>query len=96
MKVHSALADMDISIGEVRREGAELVLASGAGSSLDTTIRIDAREALRILGRVLGSAGGLGFVLGLPFLALRRPATANAAGAARGRAAAPADINKPW
>ena len=97
MRVKSALADMQITVGEVRREGAVLVLQSGAGSALETTIRIGAREALCILGRVLGSAAGLSFVLGLPLLALRRDAAGGAGGdAATSAAAQMADINKPW
>jgi len=100
MRVTSPLADMQITVGTVRREGPVLVLQSGAGSSLDTTIRIGAREALGILGRVLGSAAGLGFVLGLPLLALRRnadsPANAGGPATAGDSASAGTDINKPW
>lgn len=100
MRVTSPLADMQITVGAVRREGPELVLQSGADSSLDTTIRIGAREALRILGRVLGSAAGLSFVLGLPLLALRRDAGTSVGGgspaSAGDAASAGTDINKPW
>ncbi|MBS0612492.1 MAG: hypothetical protein JSS24_04905 [Proteobacteria bacterium] len=100
MRVTSPLADMQITVGAVHRDGSVLVLQSGAGSSLDTTICIGAREALRIVGRILGSTAGLSFVLGLPLLALRRDAgtSAGAGGSASvgGAASAGTDINKPW
>lgn len=95
MRVKSALADMQITVGAVHRDGPVLVLESGAGSALQTTIRISAREALGILGQVLGSGAGLSFVLGLPFLALRR-STDQANDGAPGASGSVPDINKPW
>jgi hypothetical protein len=102
MKVQSQLANMDIRIGAVHRAGNELLLQSAEGSSVQTTIAVSAREALSILGRVLGSAGGLSFVLGLPFFWLRQvlsgdqPANGAGAPAAGPSASQGNDINKPW
>jgi hypothetical protein len=95
MRVKSALADMQITVGTVHRDGPVLVLESGAGSALQTTIRISAREALGILAKVLGSGAGLSFVLGLPFLALRRSTNQTNDGTT-GTGTPVTDINKPW
>jgi hypothetical protein len=98
MKVQSPLANMDIRIGAVRRAGNELLLQSAQGSSMDATIAVSAREALSIVGRVLGSGGGLTFVLGLPFFWLRqtwaggKEEQASVTAAVTGES----DINKPW
>lgn len=94
MKVQSPLADMDIRIGAVRRAGNDLLLQSDAASSLQATIRVSAREAVGILGRILGSAGGLAFVLGLPYFWLRQ--RLGGASDAPAVAAPRVDINKPW
>lgn len=95
MRVKSELADMQITVGSVHRDGSVLILESGAGSALQTTIRISAREALGILGRILRSGAGLSFVLGLPVLALRRSVdSANDSGP--GADSTVPDINKPW
>jgi len=97
MKVTSALANMDVQIGTVRREGHDLILGSAPGSSIDAVIRLSAREVVRILALVLGSRAGLIFVLGLPFFWLRQrlageqSATATALGADERT-----NINKPW
>ena len=98
MKVQSPLANMDIRIGAVQRAGNELLLQSAPGSSLEATIAVSAREALCILGRVLGSGGGLTFVLGLPFFWLRQVLSGDepAGVAARAQTPADTDINKPW
>jgi hypothetical protein len=99
MKVQSPLANMDIRIGAVRREGNELLLQSAPGSSLEATIAVSAREALSILGRVLGSGGGLMFVLGLPFFWLRQVLAGGrreATPTAGANTPVQSDINKPW
>jgi hypothetical protein len=89
MEVRSKLADMSVQIGAVRRDGAELVLTSSSTSSIDAEIRVSAREALGILGRILASRGGLAFILLMPVYVWKRVAP----GSARLRAT---DINKPW
>ena len=99
MRVQSPLANMDIRIGAVRRAGNELLLESAPGSSMQATIAVSAREALGILGRVLGSAGGTVFVLGLPFFWLRQVLSGESPTRANpepGGAAPGTDINKPW
>lgn len=96
MKVRSPLADMDVSIGSVRRLGTELKLTSAPGSSIDADITVPASEVLRILAKVLMSPSGLLFVLGLPYFCWQeRRGSGSPHGAAespRGRI----DINKPW
>ena len=96
MKVRSPLADMEIGIGSVARNGNDLVLRSRAGSAVDTEITIPASEVLRTIGLVLSRPAGIVFVLGLPFFWLRERLT----GASSGSTAAPTqragDINKPW
>jgi hypothetical protein len=95
MKVRSPLADIDIGIGSVARQGNQLVLRSGAGSSIDTEITVSASEVLRTIGLVLSRPAGLVFVLGLPFFWLRERLSGGSA-AARATTRRPVDINKPW
>ena len=71
MKVRSPLANMDVSIGEIRRDGHELKLKAGPGSSIDADITVSAGEVLAILAKILTSGAGLAFVLGLPWFWLR-------------------------
>jgi hypothetical protein len=97
MKVHSPLANMDIGIGQVERQGNDLVLRSGPGSSIDAVITVSAREVLRTIATVLSTPSGLVFVLGLPYFWLRQRLGRGAAANAIPRSSTQAvDINKPW
>lgn len=71
MRVTSHLADLDIKLGRISREGDELVVESAQGSSLDARIRIDASDARSMLGTVLKSGAVWSFLLRLPFSRLR-------------------------
>lgn len=84
MRVTSDLADLDIRIGRIAREGEELVVESAPGSSLDARIRIDAADARSMLGKVLKSGAVWGFLLRMPF---SRPARAPGTLRKRGRPA---------
>jgi hypothetical protein len=86
---------MDIGIGAVRRRGNDLVLTSGADSSVQTVIVVSAREALGILGKIV-SGSGLVFALGLPFFWMRQALGLGATEASANEEARPANINKPW
>jgi hypothetical protein len=96
MKVRSPLADMEIGIGSVSRNGNDLVLRSRSGSSIDTEITVSAGEVLRTIGLVLSRPAGLVFVLGLPFFWLREKFSGTTGGATSAAAQRPVDINKPW
>ena len=96
MKVRSPLADMEIGIGSVSRNGNDLVLRSRSGSSIDTEITVSASEVLRTIGLVLSRPAGLVFVLGLPFFWLREKISGTAPRATPAAAQRPVDINKPW
>ena len=67
MRVKSDLADLDIKLGRISREGEELVVDSAPGSSLDARIRVDASDARSMLATVLKSGAVWGFLLRLPF-----------------------------
>ena len=67
MRVKSDLADLQIELGGIRRDGDELVVESTPESSLDARIRIDASDARGMLGKVLKSGAVWGFLLRLPF-----------------------------
>jgi len=67
MRVKSDLADLNLKLGRIRRQGDELVVDSAPESSIDARIRIDASEARSILGRILGSGAVWGFLISLPF-----------------------------
>ena len=96
MKVRSPLADMEIGIGSVSRNGNDLVLRSRSGSSIDTEITVSAGEVLRTIGLVLSRPAGLLFVLGLPFFWLREKVSGTTGGATSAATQRPVDINKPW
>ena len=67
MRVKSDLADLQIELGAIRRDGAELVVESAPESSIDARIRVDAAEARSILGKMLKSPAVWSFLLRLPF-----------------------------
>ena len=95
MKVRSPLANIEVGVDRISRQGNNLVLHSGNGSSIDAQISVSAGEVLRTLGRVLTSLPGLTFVIGLPFFWLRE--RLGGAGSAAMAGANRADnINKPW
>lgn len=97
MKVQSPLANMDIGIGAVRRQGNDLVLKSRAGGSMDAVITVSAGEVLSTIGAILASPSGLLFVIGLPFFWLReRFSRRPRAGSGNPPAGTRVDINKPW
>ena len=100
MKVSSPLANMDVRIGEIRRDGHQLKLKAAPGSSIDADITVSAGEVLGILAKILTSGPGLVFVLGLPWFWLREkmgsPAGAERTSGATDGAAPRVDINKPW
>lgn len=72
MRVKSDLADLDIKIGRISREGDELVVESAPESSLDARIQVDSSDARSMLAKVLKSGAVWGFLLRLPFSRPRR------------------------
>ena len=76
MRVTSDLADLEIEIGRITRQGDELVVESAPGSSLDARIRVDASDARTVLGKVLRSGAVWAFLLRLPFARLMQAARA--------------------
>ena len=76
MRVKSDLADLQIELGRIRRDGDELVVESAPDSSIDARIRVDASEARSILSRMLRSGAVWGFLVHLPFARLLKAASA--------------------
>lgn len=95
MKVTSALADMEISVGRISSRGGKLILESGAGSSIDARVAMDARDVMASLGAFLKSPSAWGFVLSLPlaWLWTRRDGGGGEHG---GERYAGYSINHPW
>lgn len=83
----SPLADLEVTIGELRREGSRLVVTSGAGSTLPATIYLQPHDVARAAGLVLRRPAVWAFLLALPWLLRRKPPEAPAV--AR-------DVNDPW
>lgn len=103
MRVSSNLADLQIKLGSITRDGDELVVESAPGSSLDARITIDSADARSILGRMLRSGAVWTFLLRLPFARIGRGRRAAADGAAGARDNAAwrarreqVGLNKPW
>lgn len=87
MRVTSQLADVDLEIGQIRREGNVLIVRSAEGVGIPTQVDIHPRDALQILKAVLRSPGALTFMLMLPILYWRtRKEQRPTAG----------DMNNPW
>ena len=102
MRVTSDLADLNIQLGRITREGDELVVESAPGSSLDARIRVDAADARTMLGRVLKSRAVWAFLLRLPFARLKEAAFAHGSGVEAGdnpdwqARRESTGLNKPW
>ena len=102
MRVTSDLADLEIKLGRISREGDELVVESAPESSLDARIRVDAADARSMLAKVLKSRAVWGFLFRLPFSPFRRHAKASREGGRpalrNGGGAFPADSadNPAW
>ena len=103
MRVTSDLADLEIEIGRITREGDQLVVESAAGSSIDARIRVDASDARSMMGKVFRSGAVWAFLLRLPFVRGGRRRTSNR-DAAEKASDNPAwrsrresiGLNKPW
>ncbi|MBY8823683.1 hypothetical protein [Sphingomonas colocasiae] len=67
MRVVSSLADIDFTVGRVRRESGNLVIESGADSTLETTVTITPRDARHALGRLIGAGAVWGFLPAILF-----------------------------
>lgn len=87
MRVRSPLADIDLEIGSISREGDSLVVHTAEGVGIPTRIDIDARDAVRVLKTVLSSRHALAFMFQLPVLYWR----------ARKKPRSPSNnIENPW
>jgi hypothetical protein len=93
MKVTSALANMEISVGRISSRQGQLILESGSDSSIDARVAMDARDVLGALWAFARSPSAWGFVLSLPILWLWRP---RSAGKQSGEPYAGYAINYPW
>lgn len=88
MRVTSQLADVDLEVGSIRRDGNVLIVKSAEGIGIPTRVDIRPRDAVQILKAVLRSPGALAFILLLPVLYWRtRHETSNTASDS---------INNPW
>ncbi|MCA8896704.1 MAG: hypothetical protein KDA48_15715 [Amphiplicatus sp.] len=94
MRVQSSLADIDFVIGEMRREGDNLILTSDPSSSLEATVRMKPSDAARMLKAFFKSPTAIGYALSLPFLWLGGKSETKSAAAAPKH---PFDeLNRPW
>lgn len=71
MRVVSQLADMDLEVDTISREGNLIVVQTARGVGIETRIEIGPRDAARILSRALRSPAILAYVLTLPVLSWR-------------------------
>ena len=84
MRVISPLTDLDLRIGRIERQGDLIVVETVPGEGIETRIELSARDAGRIVRRILRSPALLRYLLILPLLYWR---------AGRAPAAGPDD---PW
>lgn len=71
MRVINPLADFELQVGRIKRQGDLIVVEADSGKGIETRIELSARDAGRIAGRILRSPALLLYVLTLPFLYLR-------------------------
>jgi hypothetical protein len=71
MRVISPLADMDLKIGSITRDGDRIVVQTAPGAGVETRIEIEPRDAARILGLALGNPRIIAYVFALPLLCRR-------------------------
>ena len=95
MKVTSSLADIDFQVGSITRQGQDLVVSSGPGSTIDTQIRISPGDAKATLGRVMFNGAVWGFLLSLirPGRGQSQAENESQAWEVRRRSTG---VNKPW
>lgn len=105
MRVISPLADLDLEIGTMRREGNLLVVRSAPGVGIDTEVYVHPRDVWKMLKAVVCSRGALAFALFLPFFwwRARRQPDATQSGTTRsgtppraGGGPDSSDPNNPW
>lgn len=84
MRVTSQLADMDLEVDTISREGDLIVVQTARGIGIETRIEIGPLDAARILSRALRNPAILAYVFALPVLSWRA------------RRQKPADPADPW
>ena len=94
MRVTSSLADIDFQLGQISRQGNNLVVSSGPGSTIETQIHMSPQDARDTLRRVLFSGTAWLFLLGLLWPG---PRTAQVGDEEKWRNRRQATgVNKPW
>jgi len=96
MRVVSSLADIDFNVGRIVRQGRNLLIESGADSTIETRVTMTPRDAVKSLGALLSSPSVWLFALSLPFAAFGgggKPEGGAGAWEARRRRTG---LNKPW
>ena len=96
MRVESPLADINFTIGSMKRQGNTLVFKSGKNSSLDSTVHMNAEDAGSLIKSFLTSPSAIGFALSLPFLWIFKSGNAQSK-TSNETSDHPFDaMNKPW
>ncbi|MDA5192688.1 hypothetical protein [Govanella unica] len=92
MKVISPLADLDVEVGSITREGNMLVVKSAEGKGIPTTVYIKPQDALTLLRAIFGSRSAVGFLLLFPLYWWRARKGGEEAVADHDNS----DLNNPW
>lgn len=92
MKVVSKLANMNLTVGRMYREGNRLVITNEGGEGLPTKVYVRASDVFGALGALLKSLSALGFMVLLPWHYFRDTDGDEASsGLSAGK-----DLNNPW
>ena len=92
MRVVSGLADLDFHVGDIARDGCQLIVRSRHDASIPTTVYIDRDDVVHALKALVRSPRALVFLLTAP---LRRPRRA-APRAPQTLRDTDTDVNNPW
>ena len=78
MRVISQLADLELEVARIERQGELIVVETAPGQGVETRIELSPRDTGRIAGRILRSPALLMYVLSLPILYWRARKTPTA------------------
>ena len=89
MKVVSILANMDLTVGRMYREGCRLVITNEGGEGLPTKVYVSPKDIMGTLAAFFKSLSAVTFVLLLPYFYIRARNDTHAP-------VSPKSMNNPW
>ena len=89
MKVISKLANMNLTVGRMYREGNKLVITNEGGEGIPTKVYVHPSDVLGALGAFFKSFSAIMFILLFPYFYFRSDKDED-------RPVTPKSMNNPW